>query len=191
MPDERSDADLIAGCMRRDEGAWRELIVRYRRLIYSIPVAYRVADADEIFQTVAVKLYENLSNLKNRESLAAWISTTTRRECIATKKKQDLSVSLEDKPTENAVEDPPDVVQALFDIECEHVLLVALERLDAICRALLHAFYIEDPTPSYKEMAARTGRPIGSLGPTRGRCLGKLREHYVDLGGETPSDVSG
>jgi RNA polymerase sigma factor (sigma-70 family) len=185
-----NDDELIEGCLRNDEGAWRELIVRYRRLIYSIPVAYRLPDPDEIFQIVAVKLLENLATLKNRASLGAWIATTTRRECISVRKKEQRSVSLDDQPPEELSEEAPDIAQRLLDIECEHMLHVALERLDEICKALLHAFYLEDPTPSYKEVAQRINRPVGSLGPTRGRCLTKLQEHYVDLGGESPHGVS-
>lgn len=191
MPSNRSDEELVERCLSNDEGAWRELIVRYRRLIYSIPVAYRLTDADDVFQTVAVKLFENLSKLKKRGSLASWIGTTTRRECIAVKKKDRRSVSLDEHPADEPGEEPPDVAQTLFDLECEHMLHLALERLDALCRTLLQAFYLEDPKPSYKEVAARTDRPVGSLGPTTGRCIGKLREHYVNLGGEIPQGVSG
>ena len=100
--------------------------------------------------------------------------------------KERRSVSLEAQPESEMAEDPPDVAQALHDLECEHTLLVAMEKLDALCRVLLQALYVEDPTPSYKEIAERVDRPIGSLGPTRGRCLGKLRDYYVDLGGNPP-----
>jgi len=178
------DNELIGRCLRRDQVAWRELIRRYRRLIYSIPIAYRLPDPDEIFQSVAVKLFQHLGKLKKRESLGAWITITARRECLATKKRQQRSLSIEDHPETEFAEDAPDVVQAIDDLECEHTLLIAMEKLDALCRALLRALYIEDPTPSYKEVAERLERPIGSLGPTRGRCLGKLRDHYDELGGK-------
>jgi len=179
-----SDNELIGRCLRRDEAAWRELIQRYRRLIYSIPVAYRQTDPDEIFQAVAVKLFRNLGKLKKRESLGAWLTITARRECLAAKKRQQRSQSIEEHPEIEFAEDPPDVAQAIHDLECEHTLLSALEKLDTLCQALLRALYIEDPTPPYKEVADRLERPIGSLGPTRGRCLGKLREHYEELGGK-------
>jgi len=185
-----SDADLVDRCLRREDEAWRELVTRYRRLIYSIPGAYRVADPDEIFQSVCLKLYEHLRSLRNRASLAAWISTTTRRECLAALRRERRVTSIEERSEEEFPEDPPDVVQRLFEIECEHALHLALERLDAVCRTLLHALYVEEPTPSYKEISERIGRPVGSLGPTRGRCLDKLRGHYTELEGRVPDDVS-
>ena len=180
------DDELVERCLRRDEAAWRELIRRYRRLIYSIPVAFRHPDPDEIFQAVAVKLFQHLGKLRKRGSVGAWVTITARRECLADKKKQQRSTPLEDQSESELAEDPPDVAQALHDVECEHTLLVAMETLDALCRVLLRALYVEDPTPSYREIAERVDRPIGSLGPTRGRCLGKLRDHYVELGGNPP-----
>ena len=190
MPSNRSDEELVERCLGNDEGSWSELIVRYRRLIYSIPVAYRSPDADDVFQAVAVKLFENLGKLRNRKSLSSWIATTTRRECLAVIKKARRSVSLDEDNVEEPLEEPLDFVQLSFEVECEHMLHGALEKLDELCRTLIQAFYVEAPTPSYKEIAGRIGRPIGSLGPTRGRCLGKLREHYVELGGESPQGVS-
>jgi len=186
MGESVSDDELIELCLSRDELAWRELIRRYRRLIYSIPVAFRHPDPDEVFQAVAVKLFQHLGKLKKRGSLGAWITITARRECLATKKKQQRSVSIEDHPENELAEDAPDVAQALHHVECEHTLLVAMEKLDSLCRTLLRALYVEDPTPSYKEIGERIDRPVGSLGPTRGRCLGKLRDYYVDLGGNSP-----
>ena len=186
MVESVSDDELVERCLRRDELAWRELIRRYRRLIYSIPVAFRHPDPDEVFQAVAVKLFQHLGTLRKPGSLGAWISITARRECLVNKKKQLRSVSLEAQSENELAEDAPDVAQALHDLECEHTLLVAMEKLDTLCRALLRALYVEDPTPSYKEIAERVDRPIGSLGPTRGRCLDKLREYYVELGGDSP-----
>jgi len=186
MVESVSDDELVERCLRRDELAWRELIRRYRRLIYSIPVTFRHPDPDEVFQSVAVKLFQHLGKLRKRGSLGAWITITARRECLANKKKQLRSVSLEGQSESELAEEPPDVTQALHDLECEHTLRVAMEKLDAVCRELLRALYVEDPTPSYKEIAERVDRPIGSLGPTRGRCLGKLRDYYVELGGNSP-----
>ena len=184
----RDDGGLVRACLRGDESAWETLILRYRRLIYSIPVAYRLpADqADDIFQRVAVKLFEHLGKLRRVESLASWLIATTRRECQAQKRSSSRWDAL-DEGTEAALsESPPDVAQALHDIQCEHSLALAFEDLDDMCRELLLALYREEPTPSYHEIASRMDRPIGSLGPTRNRCLKKLRGLYDRLGGEKP-----
>ena len=184
----RDDASLVRACRMGDESAWRELIRRYRRLIYSIPVAYRLphAEADEIFQSVTIKLYENLAKLRKVESLASWLAVTARRECVASLRSGRRFAAIEDSHADGSQQDAHDVTQELHQVECEHMLALAFEQMDEACRALLGALYLEEPTPSYDEIARRLSRPVGSLGPTRGRCLEKLRKIYVHLGGDEP-----
>ena len=81
------------------------------------------------------------------------------------------------------VADVEDPTAGLHQIECEHTLGLAFERLDDGCRDLISALYYEDPAPSYQEISERLGRPVGSLGPTRNRCLKKLRKLYDQVGG--------
>jgi RNA polymerase sigma factor (sigma-70 family) len=190
VPSSRPETDraLVRRCLRGDEPAWETLVRRYRRLIYSIPVAYRIpaGEADEIFQRVAVKLFEGLEKLRSAEALPAWLSVTTRRECQAFLRSSRRFSPIEETSDPELAEDPPDVTRAIDQVRLEHTLGLALERLDGTCRDLLAAMYIEDPTPSYQEIAVRLGRPVGSLGPTRSRCLGKLRKIYRQLGGDSP-----
>jgi RNA polymerase sigma factor (sigma-70 family) len=183
------DKKLIAACAKGDEAAWRTLIFRYRRLIYSTPGAYRIppADADEIFQRVSVKLFENLGRLRRVEGLASWLVTTTRRECQAYLRGVRKWRSLDEgDPIPEVAVDPPDVAGRLHDIETAHALALAMDRLGEPCRPLLTALYVEEPPASYQELSRRLGRPIGSLGPTKMRCLKKLRKLYVDEGGLNP-----
>ncbi len=183
-----ADVELIRACRSGDDKAWEKLILRYQRLVYSVPVAYRLppADADEIFQRVSVKLFENLDRLRRTESLAPWLVVTARRECQAFLREARRAAPLENGSAAGSAEDPADVVRDLHRIECAHSLALALERLGHPCRALLHALYMEDPAPPYEEIARRLGRPVGSLGPTRMRCLEKLRKLYFRLGGREP-----
>jgi RNA polymerase sigma factor (sigma-70 family) len=180
------DHALIRACRSGDPKSWETLIVRYRRLIYSIPVAYRIpaAEADEIFQRVSVKLFENLGKLRKAEGLASWLAVTARRECQAYQRSSRRLSSLDENPGQDIGEDPPDVVRDLHQVECAHTLTVAMDRLGEPCRGLLSALYMEDPAPSYEEISRRLDRPIGSLGPTRARCLEKLRKLYLDMGGK-------
>lgn len=182
------DAALVAACRRGDPGAWEALILRYRRLVYSIPAAYRLerADADEIFQRVALKWFEHLPRLRDASALPAWLVVTTRRECTALLATRRRFTSIdEDGAPEPGVE-PPDVVEEVAAVAREHALELAFERLGEPCRGLLTALYVEEPRPSYGEIGRRLGRPIGSLGPTRSRCLEKLRVLYLESGGEAP-----
>jgi len=182
------DSALIHACRKGDGSAWETLIRRYRRLIFSVPVAYRFPsdDSEEIFQRVAVKLFEHLDRLRKAEGLASWLVVTTRRECHAFRRRARRWDPIEDADPGNLAEEPPDVVEALDSVQSEHKLALAFERMDETCRSLLSALYIEDPTPSYKDIGKRLDRSVGSLGPTRARCLKKLQTLFVQLGGEKP-----
>lgn len=184
----RDDATLVEACQAGEERAWQELIRRYRRLIYSIPVGYRLssAEADDIFQSVVIKLFRHVPRLRRRESVASWLAVTTRRECQAAIKAGRRWKPLEHSVEEGVQSEPPDLAGEIHEIECQHTLSLAFERLEAACRELLGALYLEEPTPSYDELARRLDRPIGSLGPTRNRCLKKLGTIYAELGGSRP-----
>jgi len=179
-----TDTALVGACLSGDGAAWATLIHRHRRLIFSIPVAYRLTadDAEEIFQRVVVKLFKHLGRLKQSKALPAWLIVTTRRECQTWFREQ--------RRTENETDldalatEPVDVDRRIDAVRSEHTLSLALQKLDGPCRDLLSALYIEDPTPSYSEISGRLGRPVGSLGPTRSRCLKKLKSLFVGLGGK-------
>jgi RNA polymerase sigma factor (sigma-70 family) len=184
----QDDEALIAACLAEDQTAWKTLIQRYRRLVYSIPFAYRMSsdEASEIFQSVMLKLYKHLGTLRRRSGLATWLIVTTRRECISYRRKASRFSPMEEGAEDDLPQDPEDVVQELHELACEHTLALAFERMDPVCHGLLQALYLEEPTPSYQELSVRLKRPVGSLGPTRSRCLAKLREIYLSLGGKEP-----
>ncbi len=186
-PSTAGDADLVRACLDGDGAAWEELIRRYRRLIYSIAIRFRLGDdlADDAFQRVALKLLSELGRLRRVESLGSWIGTVTRHECGALlRERRRGGAALEDAP--EPADDAPGLADALAAVEREHALALALERLPPPCRTLLTALYVEDPTPSYTVIAERLGRPIGALGPTRARCLKKLLALYLEGGGVPP-----
>lgn len=182
----QEDAELVRACLRGDEGAWTLLIERYRRLVYSIPITLGLSreEADEVFQEVALKLLENLGSLRREASVAAWLATTARRESWrvargASGSRSALPLDAVDEPVADA-----HVLSDLIRLQSEHAMALALERLGDPCAALLRALYVEEPTPPYQDIAKRIGRPIGSLGPTRARCLSKLEREYRRIAGD-------
>jgi len=170
------------------------LIRRYRRLIYSVPSAYRlpVDQADEVFQRVTVKLFEHVARVRSAETLPAWLLVTTRRESRELSRKEKRYAPFEDEDSERLPADSPDVAGRLDAVAREHAVALSLERMGSPCRELLTALYVEDPTPPYDEISRRLGRPIGSLGPTRSRCLEKLKSLYLESGiSDPPAPSSG
>lgn len=173
-----SDAQLIQACLRGDERAWEALLERYERLIYSIPRRYGMSEheAAEVFQNVCITLLEQLERLRHYEKLGAWLVTTTRRECWRQWRQSKASdPATQDDPftPPTAPEASPEEVVAEYE---EHMRVRrALERLAEGCRKLLWHLYYDPAQPSYADIARRLNLPLGSIGPTRARCLEKLR----------------
>lgn len=171
-----SDPDLIEACLKGDHEAWETLIRRYQNLIYSVPMQYRftMQDAADVFQGVCVILLEKLKTLRKLESLSSWLFITTKRQCWKLSKKRDLEVPFEDNPDLRSVEPEEDRVVL------QHQLKRALEELPPKCRQLLTALYYSDPPLSYDEVSASLDIPFGSIGPTRARCLERLRKQIKE-----------
>jgi RNA polymerase sigma factor (sigma-70 family) len=179
-----SDRELIAACLNGDHQAWESLIVRYQRLIYSIPVKARLSpdDAADIFQSVCLKLLENLSTLRDHEKIASWLITTTTRECwrmFARQKRDNPSPALEDDdsdPTAEIASAAPLADEQIQLIEQQQALRSGLESLPERCQRLLEMLFYQKDELSYAEIARRAAMPVSSIGPTRARCLDKLKK---------------
>jgi RNA polymerase sigma factor (sigma-70 family) len=166
------DTTLVAACLRGDESAWNQLVDKYGRLVYWIARQYAPtpAEADDVVQDVFIKVFKALPQLQKQESLAAWLSTIARREAQRSRKRQKQSVELDENLWDAA--DPP-LEQIHRQVLREQVHL-ALLQLDPFTREFLLAC-MSDPPPTYEALAARVDRPVGSIGPTRARCLKKLQ----------------
>jgi DNA-directed RNA polymerase specialized sigma24 family protein len=128
-------------------------------------------------------LVENLDHIRDPERLPGWLATTARRECLRT-----LRLSNREQPSEpdDSYWDAPDedaepVDARLLVAERDAVLWGCFTRLPRRCQGLLRVLMATSP-PSYAEVSAALGLPVGSIGPTRGRCLGRLRELVADAG---------
>jgi RNA polymerase sigma factor (sigma-70 family) len=166
----RTDDDLIEDCLRGDQSAWQDLVHRYQRLVYSIAHAYRLQpdDASDVFQQVWVELYQRLSSIRDIRALPAWLATVTRR--------KSLTLVRSSRGTEPIDEDYPEISRRIAAVENEHALERALDQLPDRSRRLVELLYLTPEEPSYAAIAAELGMPVPSIGPTRARCLEKLRK---------------
>jgi RNA polymerase sigma factor (sigma-70 family) len=175
-----SDTKLVDACLREDATAWRELVARYGRLVYSIPRrnGLSVADADDVFQNVFAIVLKRLGSLRNRELLAAWLITITSRETqhFATRRRPTQELDEEIADDKNL---PPDQAQQW---ERQHIVWHALEQLENPCRALLTALFLDPDPASYAQIARKLKIPVGSIGPTRARCFKKLETILTTMG---------
>lgn len=176
----RSDPQLIEACRQGDQAAWRELVDRYGRLVYSIPRRYGLgeSDADDVFAAVWATAFRRLDHLRDQTRLSAWLITTTHRESWRVGKRSASSIHLDER-----IQDPSSPGgEQVAQWEQQMLVRQALEQLGGRCQDLLTALFLEPNQPSYEAIAQRLGMSPGSIGPTRARCFKKLEGILVDLG---------
>lgn len=176
----QSDSELIAACRQGEASAWEALVLRYQRLIYTIPMRAGLdeEEADEVFQRVFAKLVESLPRIEQPDRIQAWLVTTAKRETRRLQRQQARSQPLwaeGDDEGAMLVTDEPSLPQEVIQrLEEQHLVRVALEMLEERCRTLLTLLFYNNHPPAYAEIAISLGLPAGSIGPQRARCLEKL-----------------
>jgi RNA polymerase sigma factor (sigma-70 family) len=178
MDSSEPDIGLLVERVRDgDNEAWVALTDRYTNLLWSIARGLRLSDADaaDAIQTTWLRLVERLDSVREPERLGSWLATTMRRECLAgLKRNARMQVTAsEDWDEIPATADPLDA--ALLREERDAALWRAFAALRPRCRTLLRVL-MADPAPSYVEVASALNMPVGSIGPTRRRCLELLRQ---------------
>jgi RNA polymerase sigma factor (sigma-70 family) len=180
MCDDVQVIDLVTRARNDDQQAWDALIERYAALIWSICHRYQLgkADAEDVVQTVWLRLVDQLGKVRAPAAIAAWLATTTRRECCRA-----LRAAARQKatwPNELGAETILDMARTAEDellaAERHAALREALAQLTPRDRELIAVLTADPPVP-YAEISARLGIPVGSIGPTRLRCLDKLRRY--------------
>jgi RNA polymerase sigma factor (sigma-70 family) len=170
-------AALVAGAAEGDQEAWAALVERFSGLVWSVTRGFRLShhDAAEVSQTAWLQLLEHLHDIREPERVGAWLATTTRRLCLTTIRKAGRAVPVD--LDEGYLVSPDTTVELDTAIDADQrraALARALENLPEPGQALLRLL-ASDPAPSYAEAAAMLQMPIGSIGPTRARCLERLR----------------
>jgi RNA polymerase sigma factor (sigma-70 family) len=180
------DAELVARCRRGDRTAWTALVQRYQRLVYSVGRRCGLDEhgAADVFQTVFARLIEHMGSIGQPHRLQAWIVTTAKREALLQRRRSQRHVSMtraddgadDDGGEWDVADESPIAEEALEELQQLNRLRVAMDRLDERSRTLIAMlFRDEDDRLPYDEIARRLDLPIGSIGPTRARCLEKLR----------------
>ena len=172
--------DLVTRARHGSKQAWDALVERYAPLIWSICRSHRLGDADaeDVGQSVWLLLAEHLATIRDPAALPGWLATTTRRECLRVLGTArgplvaGYALDAETIPDEQS----RTAEQELLAAERHAALREAFLDLPP-CGQRLILLLIEDPPVPYTEISARLGIPVGSIGPTRGRCLDKLRGH--------------
>lgn len=165
-------------------GAWEELVGRFGGMIASTGRRYRLSPPDvaELQQTVWLRLVENMHRIEQPERVGGWLATTARRESLLLLKRAAKYRSGADQMFANMPDRllPEPDARPIAE-ESDTVIRAAWSRLKPRCQEVLSRLIIDDPT-GYKDLSELLHMPVGSIGPTRGRCLEQLRRLVVEEG---------
>jgi RNA polymerase sigma factor (sigma-70 family) len=179
MHDNASVVDLVVRARNDDKQAWDALVERYAPLVWSICRRYRLssADAADVGQNVWLRLVKQLDRLRDPAALPGWLVTTTRRECCQFVRTATRRHALELVPDADDIPGQTGVVeQDLLAAELGAALREAFSQLPPSHQRLI-TLLVQDPPVPYAQISAQLGIPVGSIGPTRSRCLDRLRRH--------------
>ncbi|HVL83168.1 MAG TPA: sigma-70 family RNA polymerase sigma factor [Pseudonocardia sp.] len=173
-------ADAVRRAARGERPAWDTLVTAFSQLIWAIATSYRLgpADAGEVVQGTWLRAVENLDRIREPERFGGWLATTARHEALRLLRLRGRElVTGDDGRFERPEPDSPTPEDVLLDRDRDRRLWAAFAQLDERCRRLLQLVVVV--RPPYAEVAAALDMPIGSIGPTRARCLDKLRRLLV------------
>ncbi|HWD42164.1 MAG TPA: sigma-70 family RNA polymerase sigma factor [Actinomycetota bacterium] len=173
---------LVRRAAAGDQRAWDQLVQGYAGLIWSVARLHGLSasDAADVSQVTWLRLVEQVGRLRQPERLAAWLATTTRRESVRVARRAARQV-----PVGDGADGPGDATadgRVELD-ERDALLRRAFVGLTPRCRELL-GLLLADDNLSYAEVSQILDMPVGSIGPTRARCLACLRR-TVDAVGVT------
>jgi RNA polymerase sigma factor (sigma-70 family) len=171
-------AQLVRRAAIGDHAAWELLVDQFSRLIWAMTRDFRLAESDaaDVVQATWLRLLEHIDRIEYPERIGSWLATTARHEClrhVAAGKRITL-IQNDDTALSDAVSHQPGVDERLLADERAQEVRAAMTRLPSRWQQLLELL-MADPPASYAEISDQLGLPVGSIGPTRGRCLDRLR----------------
>jgi RNA polymerase sigma factor (sigma-70 family) len=170
-------AQLVRGAADGDRRAWERLVDQYARLIWSITVDFKLveSDASDVVQTTWLRLLEHIDRIEYPERVGSWLAATARNECLRTlAARKRVVLGHDDVELTSVAVHGPEIDERLLADERAQVVREALTRLPHRWQRLLEMLMADPPVP-YTEISDELGLPVGSIGPTRGRCLARLR----------------
>lgn len=180
---ERSDGELVRSCRKGDQAAWDLLVERYQRLIYAVPRRAGLSEeqASDVFQEVFLTLLQKIDELEQPEKIRSWIVTTAKFKTWGVIRGSRFVYSPETEEEMEAemtsiVDKAPLADDLLVELEEQHMIRTALEKLEERCRTILSMIYLRDTAASYVEVGAAIGVGETSISPMRSRCLKKLEK---------------
>lgn len=171
---------IVRAAAGGDQDSWNQLVDRFSGLLWATCRSYRLgpADAADVCQLTWLRLLEHLDSIRDPARLPGWLATTCRRECLVQLRRNRKLQPVDDERLLHLGTDEVAADLPLLVADRDAGLWHAFARLSRRCQEILQLLVVipEDGPPSYRTAAEALGIPVGSLGPTRGRCLAQLRE---------------
>jgi RNA polymerase sigma factor (sigma-70 family) len=173
-----SDVTLLVQRAAEGDGwAWERLVDRYARLVWAMTRDFKLVESDaaDVFQATWLRLLEHIDRLEQPARVGSWLAATAKNECLrsmAARKR--VMLVHDDTALRGDARHEPDIDERLLAEERAQAVREALSRLPWRWRRLVELL-MSDPPASYAEISDQLGLPVGSIGPTRGRCLERLR----------------
>ena len=176
---------LLVAASEGDQQAWIVITDRFTNLLWSVARSYRLShdDAADAVQNTWLRLLENVTKIDNPEALPGWLATTARREALGVLRRRGREILTrgEDVGVDAVDVEASELDSALLEDERDVQLWACFSQLSERCQQLLRALMAVD-RPVYAEVAEAFDMPIGSIGPTRMRCLERLRRLMDESG---------
>ena len=165
---------VVGRALEKDQAAWRELVDKLKGVAWKVLNGYDLSseDKNDAFASTFFRLYERLESVRDPEKLPGWVATTARNEANAVYRRRSRTVPMAELPLRAVVD--TDHSERLLDDELHTALAAAFRRLPPDMQALLRLLSA-DPPLGYEEVGRLLNLPHGSIGPTRHRCLQRLR----------------
>ena len=175
------NATLLARMAEGDRLAWRRLIEKHERLVWSVAASFRLqtADIQDVAQTTWLRLIQHGNAIRDPERLAGWLAVTATRECLAVLRRNSRQSFLAADEEQQDVR--VDVAGSAEDHDVARLLWAAVAELPPRQHSLVLALF-RDEIRSYSDVSEKCALPIGSIGPTRARALSRLRRRLAEHG---------
>ena len=182
----RGLSELVHEARGGNVAAWNAIVDAFAVLVWTIARRHRLSESDaaDVSQTTWLRFVEHLDRIEHPDRIGGWLAVTARNESLRV-----LRLSGRYEPAENDKFDvrhaeSVDVDQAILTEERDRELWQLVSRLPTRCQLLLSVLNAESPL-SYEEIGQILGMAVGSIGPTRGRCLERLRRLAANRGSTT------
>ncbi len=179
-------ANLVRAARQGSEDALGQIVTELSPLLWQVARAAGLSagDAEDVLQTVWLRLVAHLDGIHDSAALTGWLVTTTRREAWRVRAAGRRQLPADHEAFDELPDEKPGSEEQVIVDDERRVLWAAIGRLSARCQELLRIIAFS-PRPDYTAVAAALGMPVGSIGPTRGRCLAKLRAQLAAESGES------